>query len=337
MSEPSLKVLQSYREPKPTTNPYIATLTSRLRELPDVEILTFSFPRAIFGRYDVFHAHWPEVMMSGHNVVSRIGRQLLSLLFVLRLAVTRVPVVRTVHNLELPTVSWLPRILLGWLDRMTTLRICLNERTASEVKAPTQTILHGDYRARYAGLSTVESSRGLVQYFGLVRRYKGVESLISAFRAVGDGSLRLRISGSPSSSALAESLDEISAGDPRITTEWMFLDDRELATRVSEAELVVLPYRFMHNSGAVLTALSLDRPVLVPDNEVNRDLAREVGRVWVQTFRDELRPEDVVEALRLVRARSPQDRPDLTSRDWGTAARDHRDAYRFALNHGHRK
>ena len=52
----------------------------------------------------------------------------------------------------------------------------------------------------------------------------------------------------------------------------------------------MLPYRHMHNSGAALTALSLDRPVLVPETDVNRDLARETGPGWVVTFAGELRP-----------------------------------------------
>ena len=39
---------------------------------------------------------------------------------------------------------------------------------------------------------------------------------------------------------------------------------------------MVLPYRQMHNSGAVLAALSLDRPVLVPATD-QRGLGAEVG------------------------------------------------------------
>ncbi len=60
-----------------------------------------------------------------------------------------------------------------------------------------------------------------------------------------------------------------------------FAPDADLVREISMSEMVVLPYRFMHNSGAVLLALSLDRPVLVPDNEVNRLLEIEVGSDWV--------------------------------------------------------
>lgn len=330
MNDAPLRVLQSYRDPKPTTNPYITTLTEKLREAPDVEVMTFTFPRAIFGRYDVFHAHWPEVMMSGHKLISRIGRQLLCFAVLVRLSLTRTPVVRTVHNLELPTgMSRFSEFLLSWFDRLTKVRIGLNERTAAEVSGQTQTILHGDYRDRYAELSHAEMTPGLIQYFGLVRRYKGIEGLIGAFRDTDDPSLRLRISGSPSSADLADSLDALTDGDSRISTEWQFLDDETLAARVREAQLVVLPYRFMHNSGAVLTALSLGRPVLIPDNPVNQDLVAEVGASWVYTFRGDLSAQDLVSAL--ARSAEIKGQPDLGRRDWADAAAAHVRVYRLAL------
>ncbi len=68
---------------------------------------------------------------------------------------------------------------------------------------------------------------------------------------------------------------------------------------------MVLPYREMHNSGAALTALSLNRPVLVPDNEVNRELAEEVGPGWVFRYDGELTGRHLLDALAAHRARPP--------------------------------
>ena len=146
-----VRVLQSYREPRPTTNPYITTLTSMLRREQGLSVQTFTFGRALIGRYDVVHVHWPEVVMSGHRRSGRVARQILTALFVTRLAITRTPVVRTVHNLELPTgLSRAQRWLLGRFDALTVLRIALNDQTVRLVEGPTEVILHGDYRERYA-------------------------------------------------------------------------------------------------------------------------------------------------------------------------------------------
>ena len=100
---------------------------------------------------------------------------------------------------------------------------------------------------------------------------------------------------------------------------------------MSESELVVLPYRHMHNSGAALTALSLSRPVLVPDNAVNRDLAAEVGPGWVITFEGDLDADDLRRALEEARRPDRADAPDLSRRDWALAAPAHLAAYRRAV------
>ena len=100
---------------------------------------------------------------------------------------------------------------------------------------------------------------------------------------------------------------------------------------MGQAELVVLPYREMHNSGAALLALSLATPVLVPDNPVTRALAREVGEEWVRTYRGEVTAEALVEALCHVRQIPPGCRPDLSARDWATAVRSHLAVYEAAM------
>ena len=324
-------VLQSYREPRTTTNPYITTLTRQLRADPSITVRTFTYPNALIGRYDAFHIHSPKVLMSGRGVVESGGG--LDCLLVARLAITRTPVVRTVHNLELPTgLTRGQRWLLGRFEKLTVLRIALNEQTSTLVDGPMEVVLHGDYRDRYSEFDRPTAVSGRIGYIGLVRRYKGVEQLVEAFRTLSDDSLSLSVAGKPSSDELADEIDALAEGDDRITTRWEFLTDEDLARSVSESELVVLPYRHMHNSGAALTALSLARPVLVPDTLVNRDLAAEVGPGWVMTFDGDLTGADLSAALEATRQPGRGDAPDLSRRDWSLAAPGHLQAYRRALD-----
>lgn len=328
-----IAVLSSFPEPRPTTNPYIAQLARALRGTDGLAFSTFSWRRALLGPVDVFHAHWPEILVGGRPGAKKAVRQALFALMLLRFRLRGTAVVRTVHNLYLPEgISPLERLLLTWFDRWTVHRVVLNESTRLPADQPRSTVLHGHYRDWFAGLPQQETVPGRLAFVGMVRRYKGTETLVEAFRAVPDPALSLTVSGKPSSDELAAELRALAGDDPRVGLRLAHVDDAELVAAVTAAELVVLPYRHMHNSGGVLTALSLDRPVLVPDNEVNRRLSAEVGPGWVHLFQDELGAEDLVRALATVRAtRQRAARPDLARREWWAAGPEHAAAYRRAL------
>jgi beta-1,4-mannosyltransferase len=334
-----LVVLQSFPRPRPTTNPYLVMLADSLRAVDGVEVWNFSWSRALRGGYDVFHVHWPEILVSGQSPAKKAVRQVLFVLFLLRLRVTRTPLVRTAHNLELPSgISRREVLLLTWADRWTTLRIRVNDSTELPGDVPVETVVHGHYRDWYAPHRRSEPVPGRLTFFGLVRRYKGVDRLLTAFgdTAGSADALQLRIAGRPSSTDLAGELTRLAADDDRVSLSLSFLDDAELVREVTAAELVVLPYREMHNSGGALTALSLGRPVLVPDNVVNRRLSEEAGPGWVHRYRGDLDAADLLGALAALRSAPPHGAPDLGRRDWDRAGPAHRDAYRraIALAHG---
>ena len=327
-----IRVLQPFRAILPTTNPYITQLHRTLERTPGVEPLPFSYRRALLGGYDVVHLHWPETRLGGRTTLRRAARLVFAYAYLLRIRMARTPIVRTVHNLERP--SGLGRLDYAWLrlvERRTTLHVVLNAATPPTGR-PQVTILHGHYRDWFAGLPWHEPVPGRLVYAGLVRRYKNVDGLIAAFHAAHrlDRRLGLLVAGNPSSPELADEVRAAAVGDDAIRLDLRFLDEADLAAAITSGELVVLPYRHMHNSGAVLLALSLDRPVLVPDNEANRLLGDEVGPGWVHTFDGELTGDDLLRAL--AASRAPRSaRPDLSRREWDAAGQAHLAAYREAL------
>ena len=330
-----ISVLSSFPAPRPTTNPYIVQLARVLDSTEGIEFTTFSWTAALTGRVDVFHAHWPEILVGGRRGPKKLARQLLFVAMMLRFRVRRTAIVRTVHNLHLPQdISAVERILLTWFDRSTTHRVVLNDSTRLPASQAHTLVPHGHYRDWFDGRPRREPLPGRIAFVGMIRRYKGTETLVEAFRSLPDRSLSLSVAGKPSSDELRADLRRIADDDPRIHFRFEFLDDADLVHVVTEAELVVLPYRHMHNSGGVLTALSLDRPVLVPDNEVNRRLAHEAGPGWVHLFRGELGAQDVERALESVRTDAllrHGARPDLGRRGWTEAGADHAAAYDRAL------
>jgi beta-1,4-mannosyltransferase len=272
-------------------------------------------------------------------------------LLMLRLqADRRIAVVRTLHNLGTHEAAGrTERLLLGWFDRRTDAWVALNEATPLPDPGRGSVVLHGDYRDWYAGHEVPATVPGRLLYFGLVRPYKGVERLLATFRELdlddGGAELSLHVVGRPATPQLGSLVAAACARDPRASARLDYVDDAALAREVGESELVVLPYQDMHNSGALLLALSLGRPVLVPRSAVTSALAAEVGADWVRTYpADEgadrvadLTPDDVREALKAVRERAATSRPDLSRRRWPRIAREHAEVYRRAVSRRRRR
>ena len=337
MTDRPLTVLMSFPPPLPTSNPYNSLLMDSVAALPNTKVLTFSWRRALFGKYDLFHVHWPEILVTGHSWWKQLVRQALFVVLLIRLRLLRRPLVRTFHNLELPQgISPLQTALLRWAERWTTFWIVINTTTELPANRPHAVALHGHYRDWYSRYPSLEATPGRFGFFGGVRRYKNAVGLVRALRQCDDPALSLRICGRPSSQALADELRDAAGDDPRIELVLQFIDDPALVAHATSSELVVLPYPEMHNSGSVFAALSLDRPVLVPDNEVNRRLATEVGQQWVIRYQGELSSAHLLSALAAVREIPAGSRPDLSQRDWPLIAGQHLAAYLKALALAHR-
>jgi beta-1,4-mannosyltransferase len=332
-----LIVQQSFPRPRPTTNPYLVMLAESIAQQDDAAVRTFSWTSALLRPYDVFHVHWPEILVSGNGPLKTVVRQALTVALLARLAITRTPLVRTLHNLELPQgLTHIQTRLLRLMERRTDLWIHLNEDTPADPARDHEVILHGHYRDWYRRYPQPDAEPGQVGYFGLIRRYKGVDRLLRAFAAM-PAEATLSVGGRPSSAELARGLEDLAAGDPRISLDLRFLTDAEVVGLVRSSEIVVLPYREMHNSGGALTTLSLGRPVLLPANAVNSRLAEEMGPGWVHQYEGELTADGILAALEVVRSLPADALPDLGRREWPRAGARHVAAYRRAVASRHRR
>ncbi|BCN45886.1 GDP-mannose:glycolipid 4-beta-D-mannosyltransferase [Prescottella equi] len=319
-----LAVLLSLDPPDGTTK-YVVQLTEGMPA--DVSLRYFSWKTAIFGKYDVFHVHWPEFLIRAGSKGKTAVKMAAFLLFIARLSMTRTPVVRTVHNLRPhEDGNRVERILTNLLERRTSLYVRLNPTTETPPGKPVATILHGHYRDWFASEPKPEPVVGRLLNFGLIRPYKGVEELIDIVEKAPTSDVTLRIVGKPMTDELRQTIEAVSQRCERVSSALGFAPDADLVREISMSEMVVLPYRFMHNSGAVLLALSLDRPVLVPDNEVNRLLEIEVGSDWVHRYHGDLALPDIERALKMSRQRV-SGQPTLGGRDWASVGSQHSAAY----------
>jgi len=111
---------------------------------------------------------------------------------------------------------------------------------------------------------------------------------IRAFREVQGEDILLCVAGKPNSPKLAEQIAREASQDNRVVLNFKFIAAKDVSTYLSAADMVVLPYREVLNSGSALLALSCSRPVLVPQLGAMGELKAEFSDRWVRTFSGEL-------------------------------------------------
>lgn len=100
----------------------------------------------------------------------------------------------------------------------------------------------------------------VILFFGLLRPYKGIDTLLEAFRRV-EGA-ELWIAGNPRMDI--EPLRRLAAEAPgRVRFLDRFVEDAEIPAIMRRADLVVLPYRDVEHSGVLYAALAFGKPLVL--------------------------------------------------------------------------
>jgi glycosyltransferase involved in cell wall biosynthesis len=115
----------------------------------------------------------------------------------------------------------------------------------------------------------------VVLFFGLLRPYKGLDVLLEAWRSLSAaqrGSAELWIAGMPRMDLAQAGLAELATTAGRgalaehaIRVTPRFIRDAELPAYFARADLVVLPYREIDQSGVLFTALAFGKPLLLSE------------------------------------------------------------------------
>lgn len=100
----------------------------------------------------------------------------------------------------------------------------------------------------------------VILFFGLLRPYKGIDTLLDAFRHI-DGA-ELWIVGNPRMEV--EPLRQLAAEAPgRVRFLTRFIEDAEIPAMMRRADVVVLPYRDAEHSGVLYAALAFGKPLVL--------------------------------------------------------------------------
>ncbi|HEY8810133.1 MAG TPA: glycosyltransferase family 4 protein [Solirubrobacterales bacterium] len=107
----------------------------------------------------------------------------------------------------------------------------------------------------------LEGAEGpVILFFGLLRPYKGLDTLLQAFRQVRGA--ELWIVGNPRMD-LAPLRDLASEAPGRVRFLTRFVEDAEIPAIMRRADIVVLPYRDAEHSGVLYAALAFGKPLVL--------------------------------------------------------------------------
>lgn len=196
--------------------------------------------------------------------------------------------VRWLRRLECPTVLTAHDVLprqernarawgeaLGLVDRV----VVQSQRAVDQLAAagvPREQLVRIQHPVFESGVVAEPPAGSTILFFGLIRRYKGLDVLLRALAELPEA--RLVVAGDPLDPveplhALARELGV----DARVEWRLGFLADEEIPRLMREATLVVLPYRKIDSSGVLATALGHGRPAVVSDVGGLPDAIRDFG------------------------------------------------------------
>lgn len=280
-------------------NPFISLLAG---SLPNHTVAKgFSWKRALFGKYDVVHLHWPEYLTKHSRWYLRALSRLLTGLWLVRICTFNTPLLRTIHNKRPHDNLTNPfdRFLLTRLEKACKAHIWMQDPALSGLIDDTNysVIPHGEYlpwiqrvapKLSYAGNAATKHPETPITLlcFGILKAYKNLEEPIAAVLSSPDTKVKLRITGSAPDEFYIDTLRSAAAEDPRIDIQPGRVPDDELILHILASDYVVVPYPDMFNSGVVLLALSLGRPVVLRENPITRALCEEFGSEWIHIYPD---------------------------------------------------
>jgi len=286
-------------------NPYNSLLYGAIQK-KGVEVIEFDGRiSADFRGVDILHIHWPDLFLKRRFWLQAALACTRLLLIMKRAHRAGTRVVWTAHNLQSHEnlYPWLEKtfwsLFVHQLDgviSMSTGGLAETRRMRLGNKPlPCAVIPHGHYRATYPNLTDrttarerfgIPSTTLVFGQFGLIRPYKGLEKLVSswtAWRERPEDALLL-IAGHPSDKHLNDLLASHASRSEGIQYHPGSIDSGDFQHYFRAADMIVLPYQKILNSGAALLALSFNKPVILPRTEALSELQDQVGSDWVYLY-----------------------------------------------------
>jgi beta-1,4-mannosyltransferase len=229
----------------------------------------------------VLHLHWFESYIKGNNWGTKYCYGLKFLLDLILVRWMGVKIIWSVHN-QVEHDAPFPR-LERWLQqdliKIAHTVILLNQSTLTDPTTPYYThpnkvvIPHGHYRSVYGQTIEQSTARKILNlplqgriylHLGMLRPYKGVESLLQVWQDQQWADCTLVIAGKANTTSYQQSLEAKVAKTANVIFHSGFIANEKIHLFFSAADVVVLPYCKILNSGSAILAMSFGKPIIAP-------------------------------------------------------------------------
>lgn len=294
---------------------------------------------------DVLHLHWPNMYLRSEQPVIRTAYCIRILADVALVRSRGIPVVWTLHNLVTHDTAtpglelWFGRRLAAQVDHIIAHSDGAKREAVAQFKISPDKITvvpHGRYGTVYGAPVDRVTARArlgmpaaspMALFFGTVRPYKGVLQLLEAWPRVSAerGDAVLRIAGYAADPDYQKAVERCAEGQPSVVLTLNYVPDKDVATLLSAADILVLPYKDSLTSGTLALATTYDVPVVTPKYEGTAGMTRGV-------FARSTAPEDLSDAMSEALAMAGEPRtPHAAADDWVQIAQMHRDVFAQCL------
>lgn len=207
----------------------------------------------------------------------------------------------------------------GWqqvLDEATCTFITPDDVTVTPDRIRTTVIPHSHYRGRFLGYPRAEQLAGRLLSVSRTGLRGAAQGPLKVFSITDTPDISLRIVGDPDP-LLRDLLTRASRRNPdTVSAKTGYVSDAELVHELSAAELVFLPDpESLDELSLIFMALSLDRPIVVPQSPTTDRIAEQVGPGWVHLLTEPMTAERLDDTITFVRNTPRSPRPDLDGRD----------------------
>jgi beta-1,4-mannosyltransferase len=229
----------------------------------------------------IMHLHWQHPFLITKSRFGTIVKSLIFLSQILFIKSLGIKIFWTVHNLknhdnrheqlEIFFSSVLARYVHAIIVHCDAAKKNV-ERMYKISKNKIIVIPQESYKNAYKNYISKEGARDRLKFsagdfiflfLGLIRPYKGLVELVDSFKRM-DGDAKLVIAGRPRDERLVDILKKKAEGNSNIRLIFQFIPEDEVQVYMNAADVVILPYRDVLNSGTAILGMSFGKPVIAP-------------------------------------------------------------------------
>jgi len=245
-----------------------------------------------YWKPDILHIHWQHPFLLSSSRWKTILKSTSFICELIFLKLLGIKIVWTVHNIvshekKFSSIElFFNKILAKLCDKLIVHCPPAKEEVMKVYSIGNSSIAvipHGNYN--YENKISKEQARKMLQldsndfvflYFGQIRPYKGVYELIDAFKMLGNVKAQLLMVGNPYDKDIVIKIKNRSE-NKSIKTILKFVPNEEVQIYMNAADIVVIPYREILTSGALILAISFGKPIIAPKMGCVSDILNKKG------------------------------------------------------------